>query len=105
KGKAAAQAAHASVEVVVEILKSGKKEWKEWLEGWLSQGQTKVVLRVSSERELLEVYEKAKAEGLPVSIVRDAGRTQLEPGTLTAVAIGPAPTHLVDEITGHLKLF
>lgn len=105
RGKAAAQAAHASVEAVMEALRSGRREWREWLESWLSQGQTKVVLRVDSEKELLEVYERARAEGLPASLVRDAGRTQLEPGTLTAVAVGPAPAHLVDRVTGSLKLY
>lgn len=105
RGKAAAQAAHASVEVVLQIIKSNRRDWIEWLEGWAREGQTKVVLRVDSERELIEIYEEALKLGLPASIIRDAGRTQLPPGTLTAVAIGPAPEELVDRVTGHLKLY
>lgn len=105
RGKAAAQAAHASVDVVLSVVKSRREDWLRWLEEWVKCGQVKVVLRVDSERELLEVYENALKLGLPASIIRDAGRTQLPPGTLTAVAVGPAPEDLVDRVTGHLKLF
>jgi len=37
--------------------------------------------------------------------VRDAGHTQLEPGTVTALAIGPAGDDAVDAVTGDLSLF
>jgi len=105
RGKAAAQAAHASVDAVLLIMKSKRDEWIKWLEIWIEEGQMKVVLRVDSERELLEVYENALKMELPTSIIRDAGRTQLPPGTITAVAVGPAPEDLVDKVTGHLKLY
>lgn len=105
RGKAAAQAAHASCEAVFLVLDSGNRRWREWLAEWRRTGQEKVVLRVDSEEELLEVYNKARALGLPASLVVDAGRTQLPPGTKTAVAVGPAPEELVDRVTGHLKLY
>jgi len=105
RGKAAAQAAHASCEAVFLILDSGRRLWKEWLEAWRREGQKKVVLRVESLRDLLEVYEEARRQGLPSSLVVDAGHTQLPPGTRTAVAVGPAPEELVDRVTGRLKLY
>jgi PTH2 family peptidyl-tRNA hydrolase len=105
RGKAAAQAAHASCEAVFLVIDSGRKEWLEWLRAWRMSGQEKVVLRVDSEAELVDVYMKAKSLGLPSSLVIDAGRTQLKPGTKTAVAVGPAPENLVDRVTGHLKLY
>ncbi|BAN90510.1 peptidyl-tRNA hydrolase Pth2 [Aeropyrum camini] len=105
RGKAAAQAAHASCGAVFLIMESGRPEWRRWLESWRRQGQAKVVLRVDSLHELQEIYRRAVEEGLPASFVRDAGKTQLEPGTPTAVAVGPAPSRLVDRITGSLKLF
>ncbi|QQP58309.1 Peptidyl-tRNA hydrolase 2 mitochondrial [Caligus rogercresseyi] len=77
----------------------------EHLTPWESSGQMKVVLKVSSEEELRHLYEDARAQGLTTSIVRDAGRTQIDFGTLTAVGIGPGPVDVIDGITGHLKLF
>ncbi|GBF09714.1 peptidyl-tRNA hydrolase, partial [Aeropyrum pernix] len=67
RGKAAAQAAHASCEAVFLILESGRPEWRRWLEMWRLQGQAKVVLRVDSLAELQEVYSRAVEEGLPAS--------------------------------------
>jgi len=100
KGKLAAQVAHAAV-MAAEVARTERPEWfKEWME----TGQKKVVLKVSSQEELLQLYEEARRAGLPASIVVDMGLTQLPPGTLTAVAIGPAPDELVDKITGRLKL-
>jgi PTH2 family peptidyl-tRNA hydrolase len=100
KGKLAVQVAHASCEALFETLKTKA----EWVDLWRSSGQKKVVLKVSSEMELKEIYERARSLGLPVVIVADAGRTQLPPGTLTAVGIGPAPSDVVDKVTAHLKL-
>ena len=64
----------------------------------------KVVLRVPSEAALLELAEQADAAGLPVMLVRDAGRTVVESGTPTCVGIGPDDILKVDALTGTLKL-
>jgi len=104
RGKAAAQAAHAACDALVKALRAGG-QWKEWAEEWLAEGQKKVVLRVESREELEAVYRQAVEARLPASIIEDAGLTQLPPGTVTAVAVGPAPAELVDRITGRLKLF
>ncbi len=103
-GKIAAQVAHGSVTVVLEILNSGKQKWREWLQQWLQEGQKKVVLKVNSLDELLQLYEKARSLDLPAVIIRDAGLTELPPGTVTVLAIGPGPDELIDKVTGHLKL-
>ncbi len=102
RGKMVVQGAHASVSAAVEALRSRK--WRRWAEEWLEEGQKKIAVRVGSEEELLEVYREAVEAGLPAYLVRDAGLTQLPPGTATAVAVGPAPEDLVDPITGRLKL-
>ncbi|MEM0174022.1 MAG: peptidyl-tRNA hydrolase Pth2 [Sulfolobaceae archaeon] len=104
KGKIAAQVAHAAVNLILEIMEGNEKEWKKWLDEWLKEGQPKIVLKVSSLDELLRRYEKAKEKGLPTVIIEDAGKTQLEPGTITCIGIGPAPNEEVDKITGDLKL-
>ena len=100
-GKLAAQVAHASVTAAFNAY----RDKPEWFRKWWGMGQKKVVLKGGGERELLEIADKARCEGLPVAVIRDAGHTELEPGTLTAVAIGPAPSSLIDKITGRLKLF
>lgn len=62
-------------------------------------------MRIDSEEELLQLSNAAKKHGVLSSIVRDAGQTQVAPGSRTVIAIGPAPKSLLDKITGHLKLY
>lgn len=98
KGKIAAQAAHAAVTAALRT--SGTADFR----GWLEEGQPKVVLRVTGEERLAEVCDAAAAAGLPVEVIRDAGRTQVEAGTPTCCAVGPASTEDVDTVTGTLSL-
>ena len=67
-------------------------------------GMPKVVLRCESEAALLALADEAEAAGLPVMLIRDAGRTVVEAGTPTCVGIGPADILKIDAITGTLKL-
>lgn len=96
-GKAAAQAAHASVDAV---LKSDKKI----VNAWREQGMAKIVLKVKDEKELLHYFQQAKEEGLVVSLITDAGRTVIAPGTKTCAAIGPDEEKRIDALTGKLAL-
>lgn len=100
RGKLAVQCAHASV----TAANKARRERKEWYKKWVFEGQKKVVLEVEDLEELLKYFERAKREGLPVSLITDAGLTEVPPNTKTAVGIGPAPEELVDKITGELKL-
>ncbi len=97
KGKTAAQASHASLDAALSAPKASVEEWR-------SGGMEKVVLKVADEWELLELHALAKRRKLPCSLIRDAGRTQIPAGSITALAIGPAAEKEIDEITGHLKL-
>ncbi len=103
-GKIAAQVAHGSVSLILNILEGSNKIWREWLDEWLMSGQKKIVLAVNSLNELLELEEKARKLNLPTMIIRDAGLTEIPSGTITVLAIGPAPEELVNKVTGHLKL-
>ena len=97
KGKIATQASHASIAAFLRSRKSLRDEW-------LASGMKKVVLKVSSEKELKSFYKKVKAKKMPCAIINDAGLTQLEPGTATAIGIGPDREDKMDKITGKLKL-
>ncbi len=99
KGKIAAQVGHACVLGAERVRRSNP----DWHNAWMVH-QAKVVVKVASLSELDGIIAAARDAGLPWSKVTDAGRTQLESGTVTCAAIGPAPDEQIDRITGGLKL-
>lgn len=99
KGKLCAQCGHA----VIESFLKAKKKTPDAVEEWLNEGQEKIVLKVDSEKELLELFEKMK-KLFPSSLIRDAGRTELQAGTKTCVGAGPAKEIELDKFTAGLKL-
>jgi len=96
KGKMSVQVAHASVGALVKSHKDDVKKWE-------GLGQKKVVLKVKDLDELMEYKEKAEDSGLVTSLITDAGKTVLEPGTITCLGIGPDKEEKIDKITGKLK--
>ena len=96
-GKLAAQVAHASVGA---LLRAGREAQGAWLDA----GMPKIVLSCASQRQLMEIAAEAERAGLPMLLVRDAGRTVVQAGTATCVGIGPAPAAVIDPITGQLAL-
>jgi PTH2 family peptidyl-tRNA hydrolase len=101
KGKAAAQASHAAVAAAIR----SKQEQPNQFTQWWKTGQMKVVLAVDSEEKLLALERRLKSTGVVLVKIDDAGRTQLPPGTTTALGIGPHAQEEVEEITSQLKLF
>ena len=97
KGKTVAQACHASLGAMKRTDKTVAERWEE-------EGGKKVVLKVGSLKQLKDLYDRAKRMHLPCFLVRDAGLTQLESGTVTCVGIGPAEEARVDSLTKDLKL-
>jgi peptidyl-tRNA hydrolase len=96
-GKRCAQAAHASIGAYNNADKSLQK-------AWISEGQKKVVLRSNDERSLYELKVIAERSGVSTSLIQDAGMTEIPPGTITALGLGPAKTEDLDKITGALSL-
>lgn len=97
-GKAIAQACHASLNAYKKSSFFNRKIWE-------TQGEKKVVLQVKNEEELIRILNLAKSEKLPVTLIKDAGLTEIPAGTKTAVAIGPAANEKIDNIVGTLKLY
>lgn len=97
-GKLAAQVAHAAI-AAYEVAD------KDMVDAWKRAGVTKVVLECKSEKDLLSVYKRAISDYLPTSLICDEGRTEVEPGTITCVGIGPDKASDIDKITGSLPLY
>ncbi|XP_068124864.1 peptidyl-tRNA hydrolase 2, mitochondrial [Hyperolius riggenbachi] len=101
KGKVAAQCSHAAVSAYKQLHKRNP----ELLKQWEYCGQPKVVLKAPDEDALVELLTHAKQLGLTISLIQDAGRTQIAPGSRTVLGVGPGPGDLIDKVTGHLKLY
>ncbi len=115
RGKEIAQGSHAAMDFIVKrILASLAAHSTKQVElslsedeiKWLTEGMAKVCLQINSEEELLKYHQKALDAGLPSHLILDSGRTEFggQP-TLTACAIGPAKTDLLDAVTGELSLY
>ncbi len=98
KGKTAAQVAHASL----GAYKKAKKLSPKLIAEWESEGEKKVVLKGTLE-DLINFKQWADAKKIPSYMVSDAGRTQLAPGTVTTLGIGPEKDEELKE-TKILKL-
>lgn len=111
-GKLAAQASHASTGAFLKhytlvrncdlLIKSNSKDH---VEPWLSHEFTKICLKVNSEEELLEVYQKCCNAKIPCALIKDAAHTVFDKPTITCLGIGPYESDKIDAITGNLKLY
>jgi PTH2 family peptidyl-tRNA hydrolase len=99
-GKLSVQVAHASVNCSL----AAKKAKTKWFRAWYSEGQKKVVLRAFDIKHIYELKAQAEALNLTTSLVMDAGLTEVPPGTITCLGIGPGPNEIMDKVTGQLKL-
>lgn len=124
KGKMIAQGSHASLGIILQMMevsniinegedtsKAGayslnlKVEESSAIDNWFKEGFKKVCVYVNSEEELIDIYNKAEENGLPVLMIEDAGVTMFKGvPTKTCLAIGPAWDKDIDEVTGELKL-
>ncbi|HNZ87350.1 MAG TPA: peptidyl-tRNA hydrolase Pth2 [Methanofastidiosum sp.] len=100
KGKLSAQVAHAAVSCAIKAEKNKNKYFSDWF----SEGQKKVVLKVNDLESLLKIFNEAKSVGLITELIKDAGLTEIPPGTITVLGIGPAPEEEIDRVVGNLKL-
>ena len=114
RGKEIAQGAHASMawlrqRIMPDITPAGRADQVQFSaaeRSWLELSMRKVTVKVGSEAELLDVYDKALAAGLVVHMITDRGLTEFGGiPTRTCLAVGPDYDDLIDPVTGDLELY
>ena len=114
RGKEIAQGAHASMawlrqRIMPRLTPAGRAvqvQFSEAERAWLELSMRKVTVKVGSEQELLDVYDKALAAGLVVHMITDRGLTEFGgTPTRTCLAVGPDYDDLIDPVTGDLELY
>ena len=107
-GKIAAQCSHATLACYKTLFRASQRNPNsaeaKLLKQWERRGQAKIAVQIKSQDELLVLMAKAQSLGVTAEVIQDAGRTQIEAGSMTVLGVGPAPKSVVDKITGHLKL-
>ena len=99
-GKLAAQVAHAAVACALSTKKNNSK----WFTKWQNEGGKKAVVKVESEKDFYSLKVKAENLKIAANIIEDAGHTEIPVGTKTVLGIGPAPSSIIDQVTGDLPL-
>lgn len=100
-GKVAAQVGHAVLGLYrfVEAQQDRKQE----LEKWDNIGAKKIVLKGTDAQHLLDLKQRAMEYQIANILIHDAGKTQIDPGSLTILALF-GRSQEIDCVTGKLKL-
>ncbi|KAF7683873.1 Peptidyl-tRNA hydrolase 2, mitochondrial [Astathelohania contejeani] len=98
-GKIISQVSHALMGVY-NFISSRKDVY----EAWQNNGQAKIVLKGNID-DFKRIKKLCKENSIFVYSVCDAGRTQVDAGSNTVIAVGPGPKKIIDMITGDLKLY
>lgn len=96
-GKLIVQACHASLGAYNNADEPARNRWE-------AGGATKIGVEVDGEAALMDLFKRAQRDGVPAYLVKDAGETEVDPGTVTALGIGPAETGKIDKLTKDLDL-
>jgi len=114
RGKEIAQGAHASMawlsqRVISRMTSDGAVDHLQLSEAeqaWFERSFRKVTVKVTSEEELMAVYDKAQQAGLAAHLITDRGLTEFGGvPTRTCLGIGPDYDDLIDPATGDLELY
>ena len=103
KGKLAGQCCHASVSAYRDTchIKPGlANDWFHETKG----NQKKIIVWADDEAHLVKIHNQCYTAGIVCKLIRDAGKTVLEPNTVTCIGIGPDTDEKLDPITRELKL-
>jgi len=108
RGKEIAQGSHASIAFLSAAFKGedGGRDLRPAEVDWINNSFKKIVCKVSSEEDLLAVYEAAKEAGLSAWLITDRGLTEFGGvPTNTCCSIGPDYPDNIDPICGDLQLY
>lgn len=100
RGKIAVQCAHAAIGAARETRAVHPDWWKTWIE----EGQAKIALKIPDLETMNILIKEAGTRGIPYYVVEDRGLTQVPPGSITCLGLGPAPSRVLDPLTGDLPL-
>jgi len=123
RGKMMAQVAHASLAAVLSLMHMNTRcfiedekilNYDEYnfrvyhsdpVHEWLRDKFTKIVVGVPDEQNLLLLRDQAKEKKIPHALIVDCGITEFhDVPTTTALALGPARSEVLDELTKDLIL-
>lgn len=101
-GKTAGQVGHACSAIIRRAYEQGisKKEY----ELWVAEMEAKIVLKTSNEEEFFEICNKLKKDDFLPIIIKDAGKTQIEPNSSTVIVFGPINVKKCPSYISNLKL-
>lgn len=103
RGKESAQVGHAAMAWAKTHVLSELKDW-ECLKLWAMGLEKKIVVGVDSLAELDALVLEAADRQIDCYVIKDAGLTEIPPGTVTCAAFGPDLPERLDPFLGHLKL-
>ncbi|NCG00933.1 MAG: aminoacyl-tRNA hydrolase [Euryarchaeota archaeon] len=98
-GKLAVQCSHAAVSCTMNARKTHAR----LVERWRNAGARKICLRADDLATLQRLAGQAQVAGLVTYLVKDAAHTEVPPGTITVLGIGPAPRRAIDALVSELK--
>ena len=99
-GKMVAQACHAAVSASEQSKKTKTKHWRRWRD----TGGRKVALEAESLEELEALARRAEELDITNELIQDAGHTEVPPGSITCLGLGPDQAMKIDQVTGNLPL-
>jgi PTH2 family peptidyl-tRNA hydrolase len=99
-GKMISQACHAAINCSEDAKRTQTKHWRRWRD----EGAKKVTLQIDNLEELEELAKKAESLNIIYDMIHDAGHTEVTPGTVTCIGIGPHQEEFIDIVTGNLPL-
>lgn len=94
-----------SVHAALGAYRIAQERCPDVLRIWEYSGEKAVCLKCKSDTEMNELEARANEAGIVAYKVIDAGRTQIDPGSQTVLAIGPAHENIINSVSGSLKLY